>query len=67
MFNINKKNKEYTVIINSKSFNTEVDVLAKNKKEALKILENVILKCEFFKIKSKDEFKLSLKNGFLRK
>lgn len=67
MFNFSKKNKEYTVIINSRNGKQEVEVLAEDRKDALEMAKHVILNCDLFNIKPTDEFSLSFKSKFFRK
>lgn len=56
-----KKEKEYIVTIITKKSKQEVQVKAKNKKEAETMVDNVLLKCDYFGFTSKDQYILKTK------
>ena len=61
MLRIFNRTKKYIVLIITKNKVEKVEVLAKNKKRARKIVEEVLLKCSIFNFKTKAEFKLKVK------
>ena len=56
-----KKEKEYIVTIITKKSKQEVQVKARNKKEAETMVDNVLLKCDYFSFTSKDQYILKTK------
>lgn len=56
-----KKMKNYIVIIISKRKKQEVQVKARNKKEAKKMVSDVLTKCDLFGIKNLKDIKLKCK------
>lgn len=51
-----RKEKEYIVTIITKKYRQEVQVKAKNKKEAEQMVDNVLLGCDYFGFTSKDQY-----------
>lgn len=58
MFNFKRKNKRFLVMIISKNKSQKVEVLAKTSKEAISMVEDVLLKCSIFNFSSKNDFEL---------
>lgn len=56
-----KKEKEYIVTIITKTYKQDVQVKAKNKKEAETMVDNVLLGCDYFCFTSKDQYILKTK------
>ena len=56
-----KKEKEYIVTIITKKSKQEVQVKAKNKKEAETMVDNVLLKCDYFGFHIKAQYILKTK------
>ncbi len=56
-----KKEKEYIVTIITKKYKQDVQVKAKNKKEAETMVDNVLLGCDYFGFTSKDQYILKTK------
>ncbi len=61
MFKIFNKRKRYVVAIITKNGVDYVETIATNKKEAIDIVTEVLLKCDIFKFKSKNDFQLKCK------
>jgi len=61
MLRIFNKRKRYVVAIITDTDVDYVETIATNKKEAMQIVEEVLLKCSIFGFKSKDEFQLKCK------
>lgn len=58
MFNIKRKNKNYIVTIITRRKIDHIQVVALNKKKALNLTKEVLLKCDMFNYKSENDFKL---------
>ena len=56
-----KRRKDYIVTIIAKNYKQEVKVRATTIKEAEEIVDNVLLGCEYFAFKSKDDYKLKIR------
>lgn len=61
MLNIFNRRKKYIVAIITKNGIDYVETIATNKKEAKEIVSEVLLKCEIFNFKSKEQFELKCK------
>ncbi len=56
------KNKTYTALIMYKKNNKNelVDVMAKSKREAYSIVEDILIKCDLFNVKTNKEFEIKI-------
>ncbi len=61
MFKIFNKRKRYVVAIITKNGVDYVETIATNKKEAIDIVTEVLLKCSIFNFKNKSQFILKCK------
>jgi len=61
MLKLFSKRKKYIVAIITKNGIDYIETIATNKKEAREIVSEVLLKCEIFNFKSKEQFKLKSK------
>ncbi len=61
MLKIFNKSKRYIVAIITKKGIDYVETIATNKKEAMDIVTEVLLKCSIFHFKSRNEFQLKCK------
>ena len=57
------KRKKYNVVIMYKDKIEVVETIASTKKEAKEIVSNVLIKCNFFKVKSPKDFELKVFKG----
>ena len=56
-----KKRKDYIVSVICNGGVDDIQVKANNRKEAIQMVEDVLLKCDFFGFKSRNEFDLRCK------
>lgn len=63
MFKIFNKRKRYVVAIITENGIDYVETIATSKKEAMDIVTEVLLKCEIFNFKNKNQFILKCKRG----
>lgn len=61
MLKVFNKRKKYVVAIITKNGIDYVETIATNKKEAIGIVTDVLLKCSIFNFKSREDFKLKCK------
>jgi len=61
-----KREKDYIVTIITKSNKQDVQVRAKNKKEAETMVDNVLLGCNYFGFTSKEQYLLRIKRKYWR-
>lgn len=61
-----KKRRDYIVSVISNDGVDDIQVRANNRKEAMQMVEDVLLKCDIFGFKAIDEFDLKCKRLFLK-
>lgn len=55
------RKKDYIVTIIAKDYKQEVQTNAECKKEALEMVNNVLLGCDLFEFKNKEQYKLKIR------